>query len=146
MAGNPNINVGYLNRLLGSVIIPDIPALNITPPFLAKDAISWEPQGVATAMLPGLTSAVVSPEPYMLTRVTIHLLKSLALADAWLQQIESDTQLGVVTFRFDSPVINPRSLQNCAITSISPVTANGLDAGLVIGVEGSWNINGQLWP
>jgi len=146
MAGNPNVNLGSLNRVLGSVLIPAYPSLNVTAPFLAKDALSWEPQGNATTYLPGLTGGVQSPEPYIPTKVTIHLLKSIALADQWLDQAEAITLLGEITVRFDSPVMNPRYLQNCAIENIGAISASGMDPGIVIAISGSWNINGQLWP
>lgn len=143
---SPNANLGNLNRLLGSVIFPENTGLNVTPSYLAKDAISWAPQGQATAVLQGLTGVVPSPEPYMVVRVTIHLLKSIALADAWLTQVEQDTMIGDATFRFDSPVMNPRSLSNCSIVSINEVSGSGMDPGLVITIEGGWSINSQMWP
>ena len=99
----PNVNLGNLNKLLASVIYPDNPGLNINPPFLTKDGISWNPQGPTSNMLQGLTGGIPSPEPYVLVRVTIHLLKSIALSENYLQQIENNCMVGPATFYFDSP-------------------------------------------
>ena len=145
MAGNPNVNLGSLNPVLASIIIPAYPALNITPPFLSKDAITWEPQGNASTPLPGMTGLIQSPEPYIPVKVTMHLLKSLAIADQWLDQTELITLLGAVTVRFDLPVMNPRYLQNCSIENIGTISASGMDPAVVVAFSGTWNINGLLW-
>lgn len=145
MAYTPQ-QLGSLNRLLSSIIIPANPGLNITPSYLSKEAVSWEPQGQATTRLPGLTGGVNSPEPYLMTRVTIHLLKSIALSDAYLQQFEQNTLIGEVTFYFDSPVMNPRQLTNAALMGVNGISGSGTDAGMVVTLEGDWNVNQQLWP
>ena len=89
MAGNPLIQQGTLNRLRGSVVYANDATLNVTAPYLAREAISIAFEGDAGMLIPTLTGGVTSPEPYQLATITIHLVKSQALANVYKSQIES---------------------------------------------------------
>jgi hypothetical protein len=142
---NPNINQGILNRLLTSLSVTGNPGLNVTAPYLGKGGIVWTPQGQATIPLPTLTGLAMSPEPYMQITVHMSLLKSQALCESYLQQIELNTLLGDCVFRSDSSAIGSRTLSNTAIEGFNEITSNGQVIEVVFALSGIWNINSQLY-
>lgn len=146
MAGNPLVDQGVLNRLVASVSFTDFPALNVTPSFLGKEAITMALEGDIVTYIPTMTGGVTSPEPYQLVSVTIHLLKTQSLAAAFKSQIESSALLGACVVRPDTKILPPYDLVNCSIYS-GPRELNfaGMDAGWVIMIRGYYEINADLW-
>jgi hypothetical protein len=142
---NPNVPLGFLNRLRASIIVPAYPSLNVTASFLAPEGISLAPQGQVATNLPAMTGVVRSPEPYVVVRVTTHLIKSQALADAWKTQWELDSFIGDITVRPDANALSPFEIGNVSIISIEAMTFSGRDPGIVVTVEGSYNVNANYW-
>ncbi len=145
MANNPLISQGTLNRLRGSVVWEDFPALNVTAPFLGKEGIRLSLEGESTVFINTMTGAVTSPEPYMVCNMTLNLLKTQNLADMYKRQTELSALLGNGTVRSDSSVLSPYPLINCAIQSVRELNFSGDDAGYVVSVKGYYNINQALW-
>lgn len=142
---NPLIDQGQLNRLKASVTFPGNPSLNVTPSFLAPEAIRMALEGEATAQLPSLTGVVQSPEPYQMVTVTIHLLKSQALANAFKSQYETSTVLGELVIRPDSTILNAYDLTNGALEAIEPLDFSGRAANFTVRIRAQYNINANLW-
>lgn len=142
---NPNVQMGSLNRLLGSVLFPGYPALNVTPSFLGPEGIDANPEGQATAVLPAMTGVVTSPEPYQMFRITLHLLKSQAFADVWKQQMEYTSLLGDCTVRPDSAQLSPYLFNNVSIVGVDRLAFSGRDAGFNVNLVGSYQLNSRLW-
>ena len=144
----PNITQGTINRLVTSILFAGNPALNITPPFLAPEAIDWAPEGNLTTNLPSMTGHVTSPEPYVMARMTCHLLRSQGFADAWKQQMETSTLLGDATVRPDvnGNILSPYLCNNVAIIGHDRMGFSGRDASFVVVLQGNWQINSNLWP
>ncbi|MDE2105749.1 MAG: hypothetical protein KGL39_51470 [Patescibacteria group bacterium] len=145
MAGNPLIDQGVLNRLRGSVVLTDHPELNITASFLGEEAIRLALEGEPTTRIPTLTGIVQSPEPYQLCNVTVNLLKTQSLADAYKKQYELSTLLGNITVRPDSSALSPYSLINCSLGPVRELSFNGRDPGFVVSMGGYYLINSSLW-
>lgn len=147
MAGTPRVPQGNLNRLRGSLIIPNFASLNITAPFLGKQGLSIAFKGPATTRLPTMTGGVNSPEVYREVTITAHCVKSQAMAAAWKLQEETNTLLGDgLTFRSDaSPTLPPFQFDNCSLDGVQGVTANGMDPDYVVVLGGFWYINSDLW-
>lgn len=145
MAGNPLINQGTLNRLRGSVVFSSNATLNVTAPYLAREAISIAFDGDAGMLIPTLTGGVTSPEPYQMANVTINLLKSQALADAFKTQIQTNTNVGDVAIVADSPALSDYDLTNCVIKGVRDVTFDGNVPGFVVVLTGIYSVNSQLW-
>lgn len=145
MAGNPLISQGTLNRLRGSVIIPLFPSYNVTAPYLGKEGIRLALEGESTVYINTMTGAVRSPEPYMLTSLTMNLLKTQPLADQYKQKMEADAFLGDLTVRSDSSVLSVYPLINCSITGVRELNFAGDDAGYAVTVKGYYLINSSLW-
>jgi|SRR6185312_5317996 len=145
---NPLVAQGSLNRVQASVSIPNNTSLNVTAPFLGTEGIHMAVEGTASQMLDTMTGLVISPEVYMHGRVTIQLIKSQALADAWKTQMELDARIGTITIRPDlSPGggLSPYVFQNCAITSVRELNFTGSDPGWVVEVRGFYSVNSVLW-
>ena len=142
---NPLVTQGSLNRLIGSVVIPDFPALNITAPFLGDEGISVALQGDTTTFINTLTGAVTSPEPYQGVQISAHLLKTQYLSIAYKLQIEADARIGDLTLILDSFPFPPYHFTNCAIQSVGELRLNGRDAGYRITIGGYYYINNNMW-
>lgn len=145
---NPNIPQGTLNRLKASVTLADVPELNVTPAFLGREMIGLSFDGAATTYTQTATGAVTSPEPYQKTTLTIHLLKTQALAPAYKARLEANSLLGDITVYPDVNTgvgITPYALNNCAIESVREVKFDGMDAGWVVTIGGFYIINNNLW-
>jgi hypothetical protein len=145
MAGNPFINQGTLNRLRGSVVFASNQTLNVTAPYLAKEAISIAFDGDAGMLIPTLTGGVTSPEPYQMATVTIHLLKTQALSDAYKTQIEADVNIGDISVITDASTLSDYALTNCVIKGVRDITFDGTNPGFVVTIAGVYNVNSNLW-
>jgi len=145
MAGNPLINQGTLNRLRGSVVYASNHSLNVTAPYLAKEAISIAFEGDAGMLIPTLTGGVTSPEPYQMANVTINLVKSQALADIYKTQIETNVNVGDISVIPDSPALSDYQLTNCVLKGVRDVTFDGNVPGFVVTLTGIYSVNSALW-
>ena len=138
---------GTLNRIRGSVNWDDHPELNVTAPFLGNEGISLALEGESTVFFPTMTGAVTSPEPYMMLRLTIHLLKTQTLSDSYKAQMELLSLIGNGTVRPDvvSGGLSPYSAVNCAIEGVREMPFNGRDAGFVVSIRGYYTTNNSLF-
>lgn len=142
---SPLIPQGTLNRLRGSVVFGSNPTLNVTAPYLAKQAISISFEGDAGLLIPTLTGGVTSPEPYQMATITINLLKSQALSNVYKTQIETNVNIGDVAVIADSAALTDYELTNCIIKGVRDITFDGDVAGFVVTITGIYNVNGNLW-
>lgn len=145
MAGNPLIQQGTLNRLRGSVVYASNATLNVTAPYLAREAISVAFEGDAGMLIPTLTGGVTSPEPYQLATVTINLVKSQALADVYKSQIESNVNVGDISVIPDSATLSDYQINNCVLKGARDITFDGNQAGFVVTLQGIYVTNNALW-
>lgn len=142
---NPQVVQGTLNRLLASVVYADYQNLNVTSSYLAREAISLSFDGDTSLLLGTMTGAVTSPEPYIFGTVTIHLLRTQNLGNAYKTQIETNTTLGSVTIYPDSTALSAFQLNNCVLMSIQETAFDGQQAGLIVRVRGVYAINSALF-
>jgi hypothetical protein len=145
MAGNPLINQGTLNRIRGSVTFASNAGLNVTAPYLAREAISIAFDGDAGMLIPTLTGGVTSPEPFQMANVTINLVKAQALANVFKTQIETNVNVGDVSVISDSPALGDYEIVNCVIKGVRDVTFDGNVPGFVVTMQGIYNTNADLW-
>lgn len=142
---NPQIPQGTLNRLLASVIVPADPSLNVTPSFLAPEMINIALEGQAVTNLPSATGIVPSSEPYMMARVTIHVLRTTPLADLWKTRKEFDALIGNITVRPDTKILSPYEIENASIINVEAMSFNGRQPDFTISLQGVYRINANLW-
>lgn len=142
---NPLVSQGTLNRLQASVVWANFPSYNVTPSYLGKAGITLALEGEATVMIPTMTGTVTSPEPYMMVSLTMNLLKTQPLANAYKAQMELSTLLGNCTVWPDTTVLGNYPLNNMAIESVRELNFAGDDAGWVVSCKGYYLINGSLF-
>jgi hypothetical protein len=145
MATNPLVDQGVVNRIRGSVVIPLLPALNISAPYLGKEGISLTLEGETTTYLPTLTGGARSPEPYQMAAIVVELLKTQALSSAFKAQMELDAFIGDITVRPDSSPLAPYVFTNCSIGNVERLLFNGTTAAFMISLKGIYIINQTLW-
>lgn len=145
---NPNVPQGTLNRLATSLVINNFPELNVIPSFLGKEMITLGFSGDITTMIQTTTGTVTSPEPYQMVVITVHLLKTQALAPAYKAQLELNSLLGDITAWPDvqpGVALPPYQCSNCAITEVRELAFNGVDAGWAVVIKGTYIVNSALF-
>lgn len=142
---NPLIDQGTLNRLRGSVVFPDNPSLNVTAPYLGRAGLRLALDGEAVVYLPTLTGAVTSPEPYLMITLSMNLLKTQPLGDAYKKRWETNSLMGSATLRTDSTTLSVFELINTGIASIRELNLNGEDADLMVTLKGYYSVNSSLF-
>ena len=142
---NPNVSQGVLSKIIASVAVIDSPELNATAPFLGPEGVSLTLQGEAAGYLPTLTGAVPSPNPYRMAELSICLLKTQGLSDAWKNREETSVLLGDVVVTPDAATLSTYYLVNCVIQGVNELTLNGSTPVYMVRVMGTWNINSDLF-
>jgi hypothetical protein len=143
--GNPLISLGSLNRLRGSVVIPNLPSLNVTASYLGRSGIGLSLEGDSTGMIPAMTGAVTSPEPYMMVNVTIALLRTQTLAAQYKTQLELNSLIGPFTVIPDASVHPNYGVDNAAIQSVREMSFAGEDPVWMVTLRGTYYTNSTLW-
>lgn len=145
MALNYLVAQGTLNRLRGSVVFAQFPELNVTAPFLGKEAIGLSFEGPTGQIIGTLTGGVTSPEPYQMATVTMHILRTQFLADTYKTQIEVSSNVGSVNVIPDSDALSNYQIENAIIESVEPMQFDGNQAGMVVRIRGIYYINSALY-
>ena len=142
---NPLISQGTLNRILAGVVFSSFPQLNIISGFLGKEGISFAMEGNASQLIPTMTGAVTSPEPYVMVTATIHMVKTQGMAAVYQNQFNTNTSLGSMTVVPDSVAFLPFSAQSCVLESFNELPFNGTQAEFVVKIKGVYPINSALF-
>lgn len=142
---NPMISAGTLNRVRASVKYTDHSELNVSASYLAKEGVEITFQGNIVESLQAMTGVVQSPQPYLLSQVKIHLLRSQTLATQYKKQWEKDGLVGGIRLYTDSNTFGEFDLSNVAITSVADMSFNGGEPGVVITLTGTYYVNSDMW-
>jgi len=146
MPGNPLIDQGVLNRLKGSVVWTNFPALNVTAPYLDREGINLRLEGEMSTQHGTMTGVVQSPEPYIPVSVVISLLKTQALSDRYKTQIEQTVLLGPgVVWPDVSTGLSQFQLLNMSIQSVGELLLNGTTPIFGVTCRGYYVLNNSLW-
>jgi hypothetical protein len=145
MAGNPLVPQGTLNRLRGSLILSDFPALNVTASFLGKEAITMLFETEASQQIQTMTGTVTSPEPFQMVLVSAHVLKTQALSNAYKAQIEKNTNIGDLQVKSDASTLSNYQLANCSIVGVEPLDTTGTKPDFIVKIRGTYYINSDLF-
>ena len=145
MATNPNLFPSNLNRIRGSILVPNNAALNITAAFLGKEGIVIAPQSPVVTQMQGLATIVNSEEPYQLVQVTAMVMKSLALSAAYINQIQQSPTVGTITVTPDTSVLPQFTLYNAAIVNWNQISMAGTQPDFAIVFQGQFNTSNDLW-
>lgn len=142
---NPLVPQGTLNRLRGSVVYASNSTLNITAPYLSREAISISFEGDAGVLLPTLTGGVTSPEPFQMATVTINMLKTQNLANIYKQQFQTNTNVGDVSVITDTNTLGDYELVNCILRGVRDLSFDGNQPTFQVTLSGIYYVNNALW-
>jgi hypothetical protein len=145
-SGNPLIDQGILNRIKGSVTWANFPALAVTAPFLDKEGIRLALEGEASTQHGTMTGVTQSPEPYLPVSVTINLLKTQSLSDAYKSQMEDNSILGPGTVWPDVTTgLSPYQLFNMSIQSVNALAFDGSTPNYGVVLKGYYVVNNAIF-
>jgi hypothetical protein len=143
---NPLVDQGSLDRLKASVVFDTAPELNVTAPYLGREGVRLALEGNATDYLPTMTGAVTSPAPYMMTTLTVNLLKSQPLSNVYKALMESNTLVGDCSVRPDvHSGLGIYQLLNCAVESVREMNFSGEEPVFAVTIRGYYNVNADFF-
>ncbi|ATF87571.1 hypothetical protein CO712_20925 [Burkholderia gladioli pv. gladioli] len=123
----------------------DFTGLNVTAPYMSKSFVRVAFGGKFVEKIGTATGAVNSPEPYVITTVTVGLLRTQSLSNAWMLQAQTSGNIGSVTIHSDTSAFDPIALTNTTIADIDPGAFDGTDPVVRLTLEGIFYINNNLW-
>jgi hypothetical protein len=145
MASNPLVPQGTLNRVRTSVVVPAYTNLNVSAPYMGKQMARLNFEGNFSDLIGTATGAVESDEPYVFATLAISLLRTQALASAWLSQVQAGSGVGDITSYSDSSAFDAITLNNCVVQSIDPGAWDGTDPVVRVTLRGTFIVNNNLW-
>ena len=139
------VQQGTLNRLLTNLTLSNYPALNVTPGYMSKKFIVASFDGSPVTQQATATGVVNSPEPFLMGSFSFGLLRTQALANAWLNQVQLYSVLGTATGYSDSSAYQSVTLSNASITAYDPGGWDGMDATVNVTITGVYYLNNTIW-
>lgn len=142
---NPLVTQGTLNRVRTHVVCSSYPALSATSSYMGKSFAKIEFEGDFSQLIGTGTGAVDSPEPYVFANLTLNLLRTQSLAQAWLTQAQAASLIGDITTYGDASTLDAIALSGCIIRSIDPGAFDGTDPVVRVMLRGLYYINNDMW-
>jgi hypothetical protein len=145
MANVPIVIQGPLNRVRCSVIVPNNTSLNILSQYMGKNFARIAFEGDAVTQHETGVFVINSPEPYIMATITCGLLRSQALANNWLIQMQTNSGLGPVTIHSDTSAFQAITLYNSVIRHLDPGAYDGTDPVVSLTIRGLFPVNSDMW-
>jgi hypothetical protein len=146
MAGNPLVDQGTLNLLKAAVTWTDFPVLNVSAPYLDKAGITLRLDGESSVQHGTMTGVVQSPQPYMGVTVTIPLLKTQPLSDAYKAQMELLALIGDgIVWPDVTSGLSPYQVSNMAIETVGELNLGGTTPVWGVSCRGVYYVNSSLF-
>lgn len=146
MASNPFVQLGSLNKLLANVKFTTNPGLNIPAQYMSLDGLRVGFEGQAATPIDVMMGVVPSGNPYIRVTLRFGVVKSLAIANAWKQQLESAAQVGDFVVRPDVAGFAAFDFSNGFILNPEELVLNGSDASFRLSLCATYYINSSLFP
>lgn len=143
--GNPLTQQGNLNRVLTHIVVTDFPGLNVSASYMSKTLATVTFDGPFVDQIGTATGIVNSPMPYVMGTIMVNLLRSQALAGAWLTMTQTGSILGSVTVYPDSTIFPSILLLNCSVVDLDPGAYDGTDPTVKVTIKGVYETNLSLW-
>jgi hypothetical protein len=145
MATISRADQGTLNRVRASFTFEDFPGLNITAPFLHKDApITLTRNGDIVTTIETLLGRVSDPQPYQTVMVSVTLNRAMSLANDFETQLQDKSVLGNGTLKSDATAFQAMKLINITIKSLGDIRLASGDVAYKIDFEATYEINNFL--
>lgn len=142
---NPLIPQGTLNRVLTSMIVSNFTDLNVTVSNMGKSFARLAFDSNFDEQIETATGIVTSPEPYVMATVTVGILRTQPLAQAWLAQAQVLSDIGPIALHSDTTTFGAIDLADCVIRNVDPGAYDGLDPVTKLTIRGVFYINNNLW-
>jgi hypothetical protein len=143
--GNPQITQGTLNRIRAHLVVANYTQLNVAASYMGKSMLELTLEEPFVHQIPTAVGIVNSPEPYVMGTIAFSLLRTQALADAWLSQAQLHSVLGNVDVYPDSAAFATITLLNTSIVGFTPGPYDGQDPGVKVTLKGQFPVNSDLW-
>ena len=141
----PGIVQGNLNRAAVHIVVTSYPALSLTASTMSKGQAHLTYEGNAVTQIQTATGIVDSPEPFLMTTLVVNILRTQAVANAWILQQQSNATIGNVEVYPDSTSYSPTIIQNTAIQNIDNGPYDGSDPTVRVTLRGQVQINSSMW-
>lgn len=127
------IEQGQLNlaRVGASCGDAALTSLNVSATMLGADMIDVTQSEDATQLIPTATGAVVSPKFAVPVEITLDLVKTTPVAEAYKQALRTNSIIGDYTVTWDASNLTTETFHQCVIQSI-PTKANGSEATIKV--------------
>lgn len=126
-------------------MVPQEQALSVTSAYMGTGFASINFSEPFSELIGTATGAVTSPEPYVFGTITVNVLKTQALSAAWVNQAQTQSNIGQVTIYPDSAAFPPVTLDNCVIQGLEPKAYDGKDPVVRVTIRGVYYLNNDLW-
>jgi hypothetical protein len=142
---NPQIPQGVINLGRVNLQVINFPQLNVTAPYMGAGGLSFSRNGPATTFINTLTGRVRSPEPFQPVTITIHLVKSQALASAWEAQLQLSSLLGPLAVFTDARLLPSYSFTEGGLENVGEIVSNGKSGEYTVTLGATYTINNNMW-
>ena len=140
----PGIVQGNLNRAAVHIVVTSNTNLTLTASDMAKGQAHLTYDGDTITQIGTATGVVNSPEPWLPTTLTVNILRTQPVANAWQLQMLNNCVIGTVEAYSDSTSYAPTIIQNCALM-LDPGQWDGTDPVVKITLKGQIQINASMW-
>lgn len=127
-----------------SVTVLEHPNLNVTMPYLGKAGLEISDDTETTITTQVMAVIVQSPNVIVTSTLTINLLKTTAVARAWLDQKGRMSAIGDIVVTFNTDNLKEITLKNCAISTTGSQSGAGDSAEIQITIKGGLEVNREL--
>lgn len=140
----PQIIQGNLNRAAVHVVVTSYPNLSLTVSTMAKGQAHLTYDGETITQIGTATGVVNSPEPWLPATLTVNILRTQPVANAWQLQMLNNCVIGTVEAYSDATSYAPTIIQNCAFI-LDPGQWDGTDPVVKLTLKGQIQINASMW-
>lgn len=110
---------------------PALSALNVSAVHLGTDMIDVTQSDDAAELIRTATGAVISPKFAVSVEVTLDLVKTTSVAEAYKAAMRSNAILGDITVSWDASNLTTETFHQAVIKTV-PVKANGSEATIKV--------------
>lgn len=145
MTTNTMPDLGNLNRVRASVVLPSYTALTIYSYNMGRRFVSLVYDDDFVQQIQQGVGIINSPEPYVMATITCDVLRTLPLAQAWMTQIAATAVVGTVKVHSDTSAFVPTTIYKASVIKADPGAFDGVNGVLALTIRGIFYPNEDLW-
>lgn len=137
--------LGTLNRALTHITLAAFPNLNIGVGNMGPSLAMLSFEGDFADQPEVAAGVVPSPAIFVMGTVSVGVLRTQALGNAWFTQLLATSVLGTITTYPDSTAFSPITLSDCVVKSFDPGAYDGRDPVIKMILRGAFYPNGNMF-